>query len=54
MSNIDERLRADISELLSCDALLLLDGWQRSPGARLEVEVALQCGLTVYPPGRTP
>lgn len=29
------------------DAVVLLDGWQHSRGARLEVEIALQCDIPV-------
>lgn len=31
----------DISALLTCDAVLLLDGWTASRGCRLEMEAAL-------------
>jgi len=30
-----ECMRADLKALLDCDALALLDGWQRSAGAHL-------------------
>lgn len=31
----------DIAALLTCDAVLLLDGWMSSKGCRLEMEAAL-------------
>lgn len=33
-------LRADIRELLDCDTIALLPGWENSKGARLESHVA--------------
>jgi hypothetical protein len=41
-------LRNDIIELLKCDAIFMLPGWEKSRGARLEHFVALQCGLEVW------
>lgn len=41
-------LKRDLKELLSCDALCLLPGWEESKGARLEVIVALQLELPLF------
>lgn len=41
-------LRADLALLLDCDAIILLEGWPTSKGARLELDVALGLGLAVY------
>lgn len=41
-------LKADIAELLRCDAIVMLRDWEHSAGARLELMVAAQCGLPVY------
>jgi len=41
-------LRADVSALLSCDAVVLLPGWSSSRGATLELLVAVQTGRLVY------
>lgn len=40
-------LRADLRALLSCDEVFVLRGWEASVGARLEVQVAAACGLTL-------
>ena len=38
----------DISALLTCDAVLLLDGWTASRGCRLEMEAAQIYGKKIY------
>jgi hypothetical protein len=40
-------LRADLAAMLDCDAIYVLDGWEASVGARLEVQVAAACGLAI-------
>ena len=40
-------MRADIRELVTCDAICLLPGWMRSRGATLENTIAEQLGMTV-------
>lgn len=40
-------LRADIPELVQCDTIVLLSGWHRSKGARLEHHIALELGMAV-------
>lgn len=42
-------LRYDLRELLDCDAVALLPGWERSRGASLEKYVAEQLGYPVDP-----
>lgn len=39
-----EHMRADIEMLLSCDCIYMLQGWETSKGARLELEVAASTG----------
>lgn len=41
-------MRAGIRELLICDAILMLDGWEKSAGAVIEKELAEKLGLKVY------
>lgn len=43
-----ECLRADIKALCDCDAIALLDGWETSPGAHLELHIAHRLGLGVF------
>ena len=40
-------MRKDIEELLKADVIALLQGWELSTGAQLEVEVAKQCGIPI-------
>lgn len=40
-------MRADLRALLGCDAICLLDGWETSAGAHLELHVAHRVGLEV-------
>jgi hypothetical protein len=46
-------LRAGLQALLVCDAIGLLFGWNKSDGARRELQVAEACGIPVLhvPPG---
>jgi len=41
-------MRADLALLVRCDALALLPGWEKSRGARLEVGVARELGMSVH------
>ena len=40
-------MKRSIIRMLSCDAVYLLPGWQRSRGARLEVFIAGEIGLPI-------
>lgn len=42
-----ECLRADLAALLTCDTLALLDGWQGSTGAHLEMHVAHRIAMPI-------
>lgn len=41
-------MRADLLLLLGCDGIVLLKGWSRSEGAKLERAVAEAIGLEVF------
>lgn len=41
-------MKADIGQLVTCDAILLLPGWINSRGARLEFHIAVSLDLPVY------
>ena len=41
-------MRRDIAELVSCDAVAVLAGWEKSRGASLEVHIAKALGMPVY------
>lgn len=40
-------LRFDIGRLSTCEAMMLLPGWSRSRGARLEVHIAKEIGMRI-------
>jgi hypothetical protein len=42
-------LRAGLAQLIRCDGVALLSGWEASGGARLEVNVGATLGLRVAP-----
>lgn len=43
-----EFMKNDIRQLTLCDVVFALDGWDTSPGARIEIFLALKLGLKVY------
>lgn len=47
-------LARDIKALADCDALYLLDGWEDSPGARVEKAFAEAAGISVWREGELP
>ena len=42
-----ECMRRDIAELVKCDGIVLLDGWQQSRGATLEHHIAERLGMEI-------
>jgi hypothetical protein len=43
----EQCLRADIKALCDCDAIALMNGWEGSKGAHLELHIAHRLGLEV-------
>jgi len=43
----EEYMRHDLRALLGCDAIYLLEGWEKSRGATLEHRVAVELGLAI-------
>lgn len=41
-------MRGDIAEMLRCDAILVMPGWEASTGCRDEVNVAAMTGLPIH------
>jgi len=44
-------MRMSIAQMLTCDFVVVLDGWDQSRGARIEVELAVDLGMTVIRAG---
>lgn len=43
-------MHRDIAQLITCDTIVMLDGWTKSRGANLEHHIARELGLTIcYP-----
>jgi hypothetical protein len=40
-------MRDAIGELVKCDGLCLLPGWEKSRGAAMEYDIAVQLGITI-------
>lgn len=49
----DFYLRRDIRLLADCDRIVLLEGWDRSHGANLEVSIAMALGFEIVHPDGT-
>lgn len=41
-------MRDDIKALLDCDGIVMLEGWERSRGAQLELHIAEALGMPIY------
>jgi nucleoside 2-deoxyribosyltransferase len=44
-------MKADIKALVSCDAIQMLEGWEKSKGASLERHIGERLELKIYEPG---
>jgi hypothetical protein len=47
----EDYLRRALLDMLTCDGVALLPGWEESRGARLEVDVAVRLRMPVRPVG---
>lgn len=47
-TNYDEYMRMSMTMLEMCDGIYMLDNWQDSKGANMELERAKELGLKVY------
>lgn len=45
---VEDALRRDIAQITECKGLVLLDGWENSTGANLELSVARNIGLRIF------
>ncbi len=45
--DLREAVRRDVDAILSCDAIFMLEGWERSTGARAEHALAVWLGLDI-------
>lgn len=41
-------MRRAIGQLITCDTVLMLDGWQDSPGARIEERLARELRMPIW------
>ncbi len=46
----EDAMRADIALLVTCDTIVMLDGWTQSRGATLEHHIAVALGMVVVHP----
>lgn len=44
-------MRAGLKQLLDCDAILMIDGWEKSRGARIEFWTAATLGMPIFKMG---
>lgn len=44
-TSYDQCMKTDIREMLTCDTILLIPGWETSKGAHLELHIAHRVGM---------
>ena len=49
--DLKEALLWDLQQVADADGIVLLDGWEKSSGARAELALAAALGKTTYFPG---
>jgi len=47
-STWEECMKVDLTEMLKCDAVFVLDGWEKSRGATLEVFLSQKLSIPVF------
>lgn len=47
-SSWEQHMGKDIELMLGCSSMYLLDNWINSKGAKIELAVAMQCGLIIF------
>ena len=43
----NKHMAADIARLVTCDAIIICEGWSRSRGCRLEYRIASELGIQI-------
>lgn len=46
-----DAMRICIAAMLGCDGVALIDGWERSRGAAVEIDIARKVGMTAFSAG---
>ena len=46
-------MKRDLAELVTCDSVVMLEGWERSRGATIEHDLATKLGMLVFYPAST-
>ena len=46
--DLHDTIRRDVDAVLSCDAIVMLPGWETSKGARAEMGIAVWAGKFIY------
>lgn len=41
-------MRGDLLELIQCDAILMMPGWEQSAGCRDEINLAMICSIPIH------
>lgn len=43
----EDYMKRDLKMLMDCDYIYMLDGWERSKGARMEIYIATELGIKI-------